>query len=67
MVCFYSESKLDRQAGGRNSWGDKGDSKPLPKISNLNYNGGSVSEPEMIAESSNSFFVESIASLKPGQ
>ena len=39
-----------------------GTSKPLPKISNLIYNGCSVSEPEMIAESLNSFFVESIAS-----
>ena len=36
--------------------------KPLPKITNLNYNGRSVSEPEMIAESLNNFFVESIAS-----
>ena len=35
----------------------------LFRISNLMYNGCSVSEPEMIAESLNSFFVESIASL----
>ena len=63
---FFSQSIDENKGNPKGIWRLLkqlgGTSKPLPKISNLNYNGSSVAEPEMIAESLNNFFVESIAS-----